>query len=51
MARPHIAPSMFAPHEVLERQPIWCVTTELGTWTAQQDGLPFLTGNSMFIAY
>jgi hypothetical protein len=37
MARPHIAPSMFAPHEVLERQPVWCVTTELGTCTAEQD--------------
>lgn len=46
MARPYIAPSMFGPHEVLERQPVWCVTTELGTWTAKQDGLPFLTGNS-----
>jgi hypothetical protein len=46
MARPHVAPSMFTEHEVLERQPVWCVTTELGTWTAEQDGLPFLTGNS-----
>ncbi len=47
MARPHVAPSMFSPHQVLERQPVWCVTTELGTWTAKGgDGLPFLTGNS-----
>jgi hypothetical protein len=27
-------------------QDVWCVTTELGTWTAQQDGHVFLTGNS-----
>ncbi len=47
MARPHIAPVMFASHEVLERQPVWCVTTELGTWTTRGgDDLPFLTGNS-----
>jgi phage-related protein len=47
MARPHVAPSTFAPHKVLERQPVWCVTTGLGTWTARGgDGLPFLTGNS-----
>lgn len=47
MARPHVAPSMFAPHEVLERQPVWGVTTELGTWTAKgNDALPGLTGNS-----
>ena len=47
MARPHVVPSMFNPHEVLERQPVWCVTTELGTWTTRGgDVLPFLTGNS-----
>jgi hypothetical protein len=47
MARPHVAPSMFAPAEVLGRQPVWCVTTELGTWTTRGgDDLPFLTGNS-----
>lgn len=27
-------------------QDVWCVTTELGTWTAEQDGQVFLTGNS-----
>ena len=27
-------------------QDVWCVTTELGTWTARQDGQVFLTGNS-----
>lgn len=26
---------------------VWCVTTGLGTWTAQQDGNVFLTGNSL----
>lgn len=29
-----------------ESQDVWCVTTELGTWTAEQDGQVFLTGNS-----
>lgn len=28
------------------RQDVWCVTTELGTWTARQDRTPFITGNS-----
>lgn len=28
------------------RGPVWCVTTELGSWTAEQDGQFFLTGNS-----
>lgn len=27
-------------------QDVYCVTTELGTWTAEQDGQVFLTGNS-----
>jgi hypothetical protein len=46
MAGPHVAPSMFGPHEVLDRQPVWCVKTDLETWTARQDGQVFLTGNS-----
>jgi hypothetical protein len=29
---------------------VWCVTTELGTWTAEQNGHIFLTGNSDFNA-
>lgn len=37
------------PHKV---EPVWCVTTGLGTWTASQDTLgdpaPFLTGNTMY---
>jgi SLT domain-containing protein len=28
------------------RGPVWCVTTELGSWTAEEDGHVFLTGNS-----
>ena len=27
-------------------QDVWCVTTGLGSWTAEQDGQLFLTGNS-----
>lgn len=27
-------------------EPVWCVTTELASWTADQDGQVFLTGNS-----
>jgi hypothetical protein len=29
------------------RVEVWCVTTKLGTWTAEQDGHVFLTGNSV----
>jgi hypothetical protein len=25
--------------------PVWCITTELGSWTAEEDGHVFLTGN------
>lgn len=28
------------------RASVWCVTTELGSWTAEEDGHVFLTGNS-----
>lgn len=30
----------------LGTQDVWCVTTELGTWTARENETPFLTGNS-----
>lgn len=30
----------------LDMQPVWCVSTEIGTWTAVQHGMIFLTGNS-----
>jgi len=33
-------------HTPLDRQTVWCPTTTLGTWTAEQDGQIFLTGNS-----
>lgn len=32
--------------ELLEPQDVWCVTTEIGSWTAEQEGHIFLTGNS-----
>lgn len=50
-ARPHVAPSMFAEPEVLDRQPVWCVVTDLGTWTMRQHGTPILTGNSTYDAF
>jgi hypothetical protein len=31
----------------LGEQPVWCVQTALGTWTARQGGLPMLIGSSM----
>jgi hypothetical protein len=30
----------------LGEMPVWCPTTELGSWTARFDGQPVLTGNS-----
>src|SRR5882762_2676394 len=44
MTVPYI--SKFQITKLLERQDVWCVTTELGSWTAEQDGRIFLTGNS-----
>lgn len=32
------------------RGPVWCVTTELGSWTAESGGHMFLTGNSNWAA-
>lgn len=54
MAGPHVVPSMFHDPEVLENQTVWCVKTALETWTAEQHGQVFLTGNtigSTFNAY
>jgi hypothetical protein len=45
MRSPHAAVTGFSEPEVLPRQTVWCPTTELGTWTTRQDGLPFLTGS------
>jgi hypothetical protein len=36
----------FLKREDVGRGPAWCVTTELGTWTAKESGHVFLTGNS-----
>lgn len=51
MARPRVAASMLAEPEVLERQPVWCVETDLGSWTMRQGRRVSLTGNSTFRAY
>jgi hypothetical protein len=32
------------------RGSVWCVTTDLGSWTAEDDGHVFLTGNSNYAA-
>jgi hypothetical protein len=32
-------------------EPVWCVQTDLGTWTMRQDGQVMLTGNSTWGAY
>jgi WXG100 family type VII secretion target len=47
MAGPHVAPKMFNKPQTLERQPVYCVKTDLETWTACQDGQIFLTGNTI----
>ena len=36
----------FLHSEPAGRADVWCVTTELGTWTAREDEHVFLTGNS-----
>jgi WXG100 family type VII secretion target len=36
----------FLTKEDAGRADVWCVTTELGTWTAREDDHIFLTGNS-----
>lgn len=41
--RPRITPRT---RDRVGRGPVWCVTTDLGSWTAEQDGHVFLTGNS-----
>jgi hypothetical protein len=51
MGNPHVATHRFKPYKVLDRQPVFCVTTELGSWTAKQDSRVFLTGNSGWNAY
>jgi hypothetical protein len=45
MCNPIVSPAMFQEPKVLDNEPVWCVTTKLGTWTKRQDGLVMLTGN------
>lgn len=48
LCRPLIHPPNLRRKRI-SRQPVWCPTTELGTWTARggdNSNLPFLTGNS-----
>jgi hypothetical protein len=44
MARPHAAPSMFAPPQIMLGQEVFRVVTELGSWTMRQDTRIMLTG-------
>jgi WXG100 family type VII secretion target len=41
-----VVTSLFLCREDAGRGPAWCVKTELGSWTAEQNGHIFLTGNS-----
>jgi hypothetical protein len=48
-AGPYVKGNLDARHqEECLPGPVWCVTTELGTWTARQSGQVFLTGNSRY---
>lgn len=46
LGKPYVSVTPFHPHELLERQPAWCVTTENGSWTARQDRRIFLVGGT-----
>lgn len=37
-----------ASRELIGSEPVWCVTTDLGSWTMQQDHQVMLTGNSRY---
>lgn len=50
MGRPWIGGTEIAFEEEGD-QAVWCVNTELGTWTMRQGGLPMLTGNSTWPSY
>jgi len=41
-----VVSAAFLTSEPAGRADVWCVTTELGTWTAREDEHVFLTGNS-----
>lgn len=45
LCRPHVQRAKLKTRN-LEKQPVWCVTTELGSWTMRQRGRIMLTGNS-----
>ncbi len=47
MGRPRTAVSMFTTRERIADQSVWCVSTELGSWTMLQGGHVMLTGNSV----
>lgn len=47
MAQPIVAPSTFGPHKLLPSQTVWCVKTDLETWTARLEDQIFLTGNTI----
>jgi TP901 family phage tail tape measure protein len=46
LCKPYIQAGCGYSVEEVEPADVWCVTTDLGTWTAEQDGQVFLTGNS-----
>lgn len=46
MCRPHVTAGPGWSAQGGDTQAVWCVTTDLGTWTAEQNGQIFLTGNS-----
>lgn len=47
MARPHVAPAMFDEPQDTGVETVWCVKTDLETWTMRQDGQIMLTGNTI----
>jgi hypothetical protein len=48
-AGPYVKGNLDTRHqEEYGEEPVWCVTTGLGTWTARQDSQVFLTGNSRY---
>jgi hypothetical protein len=46
LCRPHVTGGCGWTSQTSAMQAVWCPTTDLGTWTAEQDGQVFLTGNS-----
>ena len=48
LGSPYVGSGSGFHREDLDEQPVWCVTTELGSWTVEQSGQVFLTGNSRY---